>query len=87
MKNGKIIQEGTEQEITQRVDGCVWKCVVSENEAECLSNRCIVSNIRRNGEKVELRIISNQQPAAGAVSVESTLEDAYLYHIQTAEEA
>lgn len=87
MKNGKIIQEGTEQEITQRVDGCVWKCVVSENEAECLSNRCIVSNIRRNGEKVELRIISNQQPAAGAVSVESTLEDAYLYHIQTAEES
>ena len=69
------------------MDGCVWKCVVSENEAECLSNRCIVSNIRRNGEKVELRIISNQQPAAGAVSVESTLEDAYLYHIQTAEES
>ena len=87
MKNGEIIQEGTEQEITQRVDGCVWKCVVSENEAECLSNRCIVSNIRRNSEKVELRIISNQQPAAGAVSVESTLEDAYLYHIQTAEES
>lgn len=87
MKNGEIIQEGTEQEITQRVDGCVWKYVVSEREAECLNNRCIVSNIRRNGEKVELRIISNQQPAAGAVSVESTLEDAYLYHIQTAEES
>ena len=86
MKNGEIIQEGTEKEIIQKMDGCVWKCVVSEREAESLNNRYIVSNIKRNGENVELRIISNQRPAAGAESVESTLEDAYLYHTQTAEE-
>lgn len=34
------------------------------------------------GENVELRIVSERQPVAGAENVESTLEDAYLYHTQ-----
>ena len=33
MKNGELIQEGTEKEITDKVEGCVWKCIVSEKEA------------------------------------------------------
>ena len=42
----------------------------------------IVSNMRSSGENVELRIVSERQPVAGAENVESTLEDAYLYHTQ-----
>lgn len=44
----------------------------------------IVSNMRSSGENVELRIVSERQPAAGAENVESTLEDAYLYLTQIA---
>lgn len=33
MKNGELIQEGTEKEITDKVEGGVWKCIVSEKEA------------------------------------------------------
>lgn len=36
MKNGELIQEGTEAELTEKVKGHVWKCIVSEKEAECL---------------------------------------------------
>ena len=27
MKNGELIQEGTEKEITDKLEGCVWKDV------------------------------------------------------------
>ena len=82
MKNGELIQEGTEKEITDKVEGCVWKCIVSEKEAGQITSSFIVSNMRSSGENVELRIISERQPVAGAENVESTLEDAYLYHTQ-----
>ena len=38
--------------------------------------------MRSSGENVELRIVSERQPVVGAENVESTLEDAYLYHTQ-----
>lgn len=82
MKNGELIQEGTEKEITDKVEGCVWKCIVSEKEAGQITSSFIVSNMRSSGENVELRIVSERQPVAGAENVESTLEDAYLYHTQ-----
>ena len=82
MKNGKLIQEGTEKEITDKVEGCVWKCIVSEKEAGQITSSFIVSNMRSRGENVELRIVSKRQPVVGAENMESTLEDAYLYHTQ-----
>lgn len=82
MKNGDLIQEGTENSIVEKVEGHVWKCVVSEKEAEQIAKRYIVSNIKNSGSNVELRIISEKQPVLNAQNVESTLEDAYLYHSQ-----
>ena len=85
MKNGELIQEGTEKKIIEKVEGHVWKCVVSEKEAERIEDLYIVSNMRNSGENVELRIISKKQPVLNAKNVESTLEDAYLYHSQMME--
>ena len=86
MKNGELIQEGTEAELTEKVKGHVWKCIVSEKEAECFGQRFIVSNMRSNGENIELRVISEKQPMREAELLEGTLEDAYLYETQSAEE-
>ena len=61
MKNGELIQEGTEKKIIEKVEGHVWKCVVSEKEAERIENLYIVSNMRNSGENVELRIISDRK--------------------------
>ena len=78
--------EGTEAELTEKVKGHVWKCIVSEKEAECLGQRFVVSNMRSNGKNVELRVISEKQPMREAELLEGTLEDAYLYETQSAEE-
>ena len=82
MKNGKMVRTGTEAEIAEEVKDCVWKCVVSEQEAEELNKKYIVSNLKNQGEQVELRIVSKEKPIAEAQRQEVTLEDIYLYCIQ-----
>lgn len=82
MKSGKMIRAGSEEEILSEVKDCVWKCLVTEKEAEALNNKYIVSNLRNQGAQVELRIVSKEKPVADAESMEAGLEDAYLYYMQ-----
>ena len=83
MKNGKMIRTGTEDELAEEVKNCVWKCLVSEREAMELNERYIVSNLKNQGDKVELRIVSKEKPIPDAEPLEVTLEDIYLYEIQS----
>lgn len=82
MKNGKLIQLGTEAQMLEEVKGCVWKCLVTEEEAERMNEKYIVSNLRNQGDKVELRIVSKEKPAGDAVQLDAGLEDIYLFYMQ-----
>ena len=79
MQNGRIIQKGTEQRLAGLGKGIVWKCVVPEERAEEFSRKFVVSNLRRLGNEVELRIVSEKKPAEDSVEEEAVLEDIYLY--------
>lgn len=81
MKNGKMIRTGTENELAEEVKNCVWKCLVPEKEAMELNERYIVSNLKNQGDKVELRIVAKEKPIPDAEPLEVTLEDIYLYCI------
>ena len=81
MKNGKMIRTGTEEELAEEVKNCVWKCFVPEKEAMELNERYIVSNLKNQGDKVELRIVAKEKPIPDAEPLEVTLEDIYLYCI------
>lgn len=61
-----------------------WQCIVPDREVQRINEKYIVSNLRNSGEDVTLRIISELQPMNEAKNIEVTLEDAYLYHTQTA---
>lgn len=82
MKEGTFIKTGTQAQILEPVIGCVWKCVVSEQEADKLNAACAVSNLRGSEHEgqVELRIVSQEKPHQNAEAVEPVLEDAYLYY-------
>lgn len=82
MKNGKMIRMGTETEMLEEVKGCVWKCLVTDREADELNEKYIVSNLKNQGDKVELRIVAKERPVEGAECVEAGLEDVYLYCVQ-----
>ncbi len=82
MKQGTFIKMGTQAQILEPVAGCVWKCVVSEKEANALNAIYAVSNLRasEHGGTVELRIVSQEKPHQEAKAIEPVLEDAYLYY-------
>ena len=80
MKKGKILRTGTEAELSEDVKDHVWKCLVTETEAMELNEKFIVSNLKNQGNQVELRIVSKEKPIEDAKRVEVTLEDVYLYH-------
>ncbi|MDE7016171.1 MAG: ATP-binding cassette domain-containing protein, partial [Lachnospiraceae bacterium] len=82
MKNGKMIRTGTEEEIAGNIKNCVWKCLVSEKEVMRLNENYIVSNLKNQGDQVELRIVSEEKPVPDAEQLAMTLEDIYLYCIQ-----
>lgn len=82
MKQGELITNGTESQITENVNGHVWKCLVTEQEMQSLNEEYIVSNLKNCKEMIELRIVSEKKPIEDAIPVQATLEDAYLYHTQ-----
>ncbi|SUD26981.1 ABC transporter ATP-binding protein [Paenibacillus macerans] len=82
MKQGGLLMTGTVAQLTATMEGCVWSCQVSAREAEEWNARYCVSNLRHEGNQVELRIVSPVKPSQDAVSVAPTLEDLYLYHFQ-----
>jgi ABC-2 type transport system ATP-binding protein len=82
MKNGQLSQEAPAEKICESIDNFVWSCGVFPNDVESYNSKYIVSNLKHHGDKVELRIISEECPSEKAVNVAPNLEDLYLYHFK-----
>ncbi|MDE7310247.1 MAG: ABC transporter ATP-binding protein [Eubacterium sp.] len=82
MKQGQIIEQGTAQEITESIRGKVWEYLANPEEAERIRLSCPVSNLRNEGDKVHLRLLSHTCPCEGAVIAAPGLEDVYLYYFE-----
>lgn len=80
MRTGRIIASGTVEEILRQVSEVVWECVVTPHEADLMSTRMAVGNVRydHNGMAI-VRLVSDVAPEGCARLVEPTLEDVYLY--------
>lgn len=85
MKKGKIIQQGTVAELTKKAEGKVWELTLSQEEAGKWQARATVSNLRHEGNRVILRILSDSIPDERAVPYEASLEDLYLYYFGSEE--
>lgn len=79
MKDGQITHSGNEEQILAKAAGCVWKCVVPEEQVEILDRKYVISNLRNQAGQVALRIISTEKPTPDAEQTAATLEDAYLF--------
>lgn len=86
MKHGRIIEQGTVEEVTQNADGKVWEYLAGPDESLRLNEVFSVSNLKNEGEQVRLRIVSDTCPCDGAVPVRPGLEDVYLYHFEEVSE-
>lgn len=80
MKKGKFVLQGTVSELTQKAAGKVWELTVMPEEAKKWQEKVTIANLRHEGDKIVLRILSDNMPDSGAVPCEAALEDLYLYY-------
>ncbi|MCI8598193.1 MAG: ABC transporter ATP-binding protein [Lachnospiraceae bacterium] len=86
MKQGQILEQGSVSEVTESVNGKVWEYLAEPEEAMRLNEAFAVSNLRNDGEKVYLRLVSDSCPCHGARQVKPGLEDVYLYYFEEVSE-
>ena len=58
--------------------GKVWQFHIGKDEFEEKLDKSLVINNMQDGEMINVRYLSIEQPYPGAVRVEANLEDAYL---------
>lgn len=80
MKDGRLLHQGTADELIRSMPESVWKCYVNKSDVPVLMKRYKISNIKSEPNGVELRIISKEKPFPDAVMEEANLEDVFLYY-------
>lgn len=82
LKNGRLRDRGTVNQLVSEISDKVWECEVTEYEANKLEETFLVSNRRQDGQHIVMRIVSEQAPISKASLVSPTLEDLYLYYFR-----
>lgn len=80
MKNGKIIQTGTTEELVKHVDGKVFSCRVPASEVGRWEQEMQVVNLRNEPDgTVTLRYLSDEKMTEDSEQAKPRLEDLYLW--------
>lgn len=79
MKDGRICQAGTQEEILRATPVRVWSFFAEKKEIETWQRNYLVSNVKTLPEGVMLRVLSEQAPCREAKEEAMTLEDVFLY--------
>ena len=78
MKDGKIANSGTSNELIGSMREKVWLCRVPKNAVEKFMRVYKVANVKALPNGAELRIVSANRPTENAVEETATLEDVFL---------
>jgi ABC-2 type transport system ATP-binding protein len=79
MRSGMLVAVGTPEELLRGTEGNVWEMVLSSEEFETMRRGLRVSSAVRRPDGVHVRVVAPEAPARGAVAVEPSLEDAFLF--------
>lgn len=80
MKNGKIQTAGGVERLTGELEGMVWKCLMTHEEAAYAEEHYTVCNRKKEEGGIMLTLISKEKPAVNAKVVMPSLEDVYMYY-------
>ncbi len=79
MKRGELKYWGNPQELSEITKGKVWTSEIPVHEFEDYNRLYQIVHHIGIGDKVKIRILSEEKPFEGAESVLSSLEDSYLW--------
>jgi ABC-type multidrug transport system ATPase subunit len=81
--NGRLAFNGSPTELVKMADGHVWRIIVDENKFdEVKVNYNIISMVPING-KLELKIVGKELKVYSGENLKPTLEDAYVYFMES----
>ena len=76
---GRRLQHAAPETLLQSLEGKVWQWVVPSEALPALKQKHIFSGTVRRQDGVQVRVVSENAPAADAVAVPPSLEDVYLH--------
>jgi len=79
---GDLLFSGTCQELVATSEGKVWLLEVGREELAAMKERFTFSGVFRTGDRLEVRMLNDEQPHPRAHSVPPNMEDAYLRLIE-----
>lgn len=83
ISKGHLVTHDLPEKILQAVESRVWTWIIASSELPAIKQRYLISGTARRSDGVHVRVVSDQPPNGHAESVPATLEDAYLYHVQS----
>lgn len=79
IKDGEVGRMGSTQSYVDAINGKVWLLNMTVEELVDYQNGHIISNVVPKAERMEVRVVADENPSHDAVPAAPTLEDAYLY--------
>ena len=80
LKEGRLIRRGTPERLCEELKSKAWELTLSEDCPLSSFDRANVSRLRRSGSQLRIRVLADVRPSQGAVQVDASLEDVFLYH-------
>ena len=82
ISGGTLVAHATPEELLRQVEGKVWEGVVPSSELQAIKQRYLISGTARRGDGTHVRMLATSAPT-GTQPLAPTLEDAYLYCLNT----
>ena len=83
INQGHLVTHDLPEKLLQAVEGKVWAWLASSQELTALKQKHLISSTARRSDGVHVRVGAEQKPDDDSQPVPATLEDAYLYYVQS----
>ncbi|QOS76942.1 ABC transporter ATP-binding protein [Paenibacillus sp. JNUCC31] len=80
MNEGQLITRNTPEEIMNRMQGSVWKAMLTQQQLAELTSHFKVSGLSYQSDGIVARILAKEQPVPQAVPETPRLEDVYMHY-------
>ena len=82
LQAGQVVWDASPDELLRSVQGKVWAMPVDQTQLVEIKRQYLISDLTRQGERVQLRIVADASPGEKAAPVDPTPVDAYLYQMR-----
>jgi ABC-2 type transport system ATP-binding protein len=83
LERGRMIKRAVPEELIQSVKGKVWETIVPTTALADMKSKYTISSTMRTSDGLKMRIVSVESPHKNANPVSPSLEDAYLYLLES----